>query len=265
MLEYKLFDAPQVKMLEDDNGSITGYASTFANFDDVGERVVAGAFKRHLGDFLKDGFIAIGHDWSALPIATPIEAIEDDHGLFVRGAFHSHSAAQDARTVMRERIERGKSVKLSIGYEVLADEYTDEGRLLKDVKLYEWSFVTVPANPMASVTAAKGIPAGVGPLALYGSAVEAAVSHLRTLTHEAYDLEGRRVKAGRMLSDANIKVVDSAIEAGDHLLKMLRDLRERADTTTEPQKANTSGHAEVNALRAAWARQQQRLRELGAL
>lgn len=242
MLEYKLFDAPQVKMLEDDNGSITGYASTFANFDDVGERVVAGAFKRHLGDFLKDGFIAIGHDWSSLPIASPVEATEDDHGLFVRGAFHSHSAAQDARTVMRERIERGKSVKLSIGYEVLADEYTEEGRLLKDVKLYEWSFVTVPANPMASVTTAKRMP-----LADQSDAVLAAV---QDYTKRLKDLHSLRAKEGRVLSGDNRKRIESAVEALAGASTALKDLL----TATEPQKDGGADLAEAQRLYAQFQR-----------
>ncbi len=155
---YKIFDAPEVKMGGDGNGFLTGYASVFTNFDSVKERVVKGAFAAGLNDFMRDGFIAVGHDWSALPIATPMEATEDEFGLKVTGEFHSTKEAQDARTVIRERIDRGKSVKLSIGYEVMADEYTEEGRLLKAVKLFEWSYVTVPANSLAAVTDAKGQP-----------------------------------------------------------------------------------------------------------
>src|SRR5690349_3548348 len=133
-MEYKLL-TPQFKMSEDGSGSLKGYASTFANWDSVKERPVKGAFTPHLADFLKDGFIAVGHDWSALPIATPTEAHEDDIGLYLDTSFHSTPMAQAARTVASERIARGKSVKLSIGYEVLQDEYTSEGRLLKEIKL----------------------------------------------------------------------------------------------------------------------------------
>lgn len=227
-MEHKLF-TPQFKLSDDGAGALEGYASTFLNWDSVRERPVKGAFTAHLADFLKDGFIAIGHDWSGLPIATPVEAREDDHGLFVKAAFHSTPEAQQARTVVRERIERGKSVKLSIGYEVLDDDYTQEGRLLKDIKLYEWSIVTVPANDRASVTFAKALPPEGAPLDIYKAAAEAA---LTALVRESLSLEERRIKAGRMISEANVKVMNDALTSMEEGINRLRDLLARA---TEPK------------------------------
>ncbi len=96
-MDYKTFDAHDIKISTEGSGELAGYASTFSNFDSVRERVVKGAFAATLPQFLKDGFIAVGHSWDSLPIATPLEAYEDDHGLFVRAEFHSTTAAQDAR------------------------------------------------------------------------------------------------------------------------------------------------------------------------
>jgi HK97 family phage prohead protease len=249
-IEYKLFDAPDVRLADEETaGEITGYASTFANFDDVGERVVKGAFTRHLGAFLKDGFIAVGHNWSALPIAMPVAAQEDDHGLLVRGAFHSTDDAQRARTVMRERLANGKSVKLSIGYEVLADEYTEEGRLLKDVRLFEWSYVTVPANQLASVTGVKGLQLGGGPLSAFADALEGAMT---AYVKEARALHERRAKAGRVFSEANLSTMDVAMQTIEQGLKTLRELRSRA----EPKVAAPDDQAEAVKLLAEFQRTQ---------
>jgi HK97 family phage prohead protease len=259
-IEYKLFDLPDVKMLGDDGaGEITGYASTFSNFDDVGERVVKGAFAAHLPAFLKDGFVAIGHNWSALPIAIPLEASEDDHGLFVRAAFHSTSAAQDARTVIRERLSGGKSVKLLIGYEVLKDEYTDEGRLLKDVRLFEWSYVTVPANQQATVTTAKAADWKERPLVEHADAVEAAITLLQERLHE---LKDRRAKAGRVLSEAN----RSRLMPHPGRLREVADDLDALLIETDPSKAadpQPGALAETRQLYVAWQAQRARLRDLG--
>jgi len=226
-MEHKAF-AVDLKMVDAGTGEISGYASTFSNFDSVGERVVKGAFAASLPEFLDSGFIAIGHDWSALPIATPTKAYEDDHGLFVAGAFHSTAAAQDARTVVKERMDRGKSVKLSIGYEVMADEYVEEGRLLKQVKLYEWSLVSVPANPQANITNAKRLVLEGAPLHTYADQAEAL---LTAFTTEARALEGRRAKEGRVLSDANRKRISSLQTA---LTAVLADLDDLLSATAPP-------------------------------
>jgi Escherichia/Staphylococcus phage prohead protease len=219
-MEYKQIPV-ELKIDDTGTGSMTGYASTFANWDSVKERPVKGAFAPHLADFLKDGFIAVGHNWSALPVATPTEAREDDHGLLLKADFHSTPDAQAARTVTNERLARGKSVKLSIGYEVLNDEYVEEGRLLKEIKLYEVSLVTVPANSMASVTASKGMP-----LAEQSDAVLAAVEDYIARLKQLHSL---RAKEGRVLSGDNRKRIENAVEALAGAQAALSDLLAASD------------------------------------
>lgn len=161
--ERKLIARFDMKLLDDSaTGGFEGYVSVFGNEDSYGDVVEAGAFKETLPDFINNGFIAVGHDWAGLPVATVVEAFEDETGLFMRCQFHSTEAAQAARTVVKERMARGKTVGLSIGYEVL--EYVivkpEDGswrykRRLVKLKLYEGSIVTVPANALAGVTDAK--------------------------------------------------------------------------------------------------------------
>ncbi len=160
-LERKTF-AFEVKALGDGtagNGSFTIYAAAFGNIDRANEKIEAGAFK-NLPTFVEDGFMAVNHDWKALPVGTIDSATQDDVGLLIHGEFHSHPEAQACRTVMRERLARRKSVKLSIGYTVNSDTKAIENgkpyRLLTSIDLYECSFVNVPANERAVAVAVKG-------------------------------------------------------------------------------------------------------------
>jgi HK97 family phage prohead protease len=143
------------KMLNDTpNGGFEGYGAVYGNVDRVNEIVVKDSIS-NLDEFLIEGFIAVGHDWTGLPIATITAVESDDYGLKITAEFHSTKAAQDARAVMNERLERGKFVGLSIGYEVVESEINDGIRSLTKLILYEVSLVTVPANPLAGVSQSK--------------------------------------------------------------------------------------------------------------
>jgi HK97 family phage prohead protease len=232
-VEYKLF-TPELKLADEGSGSFQGYGSTFANWDSVRERPVKGAFARHLGDFITSGFIAVGHDWYKLPVASVEDAYEDDYGLFLKAAFHSTPDAQAARTVTTERLARGKSVKLSIGYEVLQDEYVEEGRLLKDIKLYEISLVTVPANNAANVTGAKSIVPDAMPIADYSDAVLALVKEFDRRISQIHEM---RAKQGRVLSEANRTRIGSLLEALTAVAADLKTLLAETEPKADPQKA----------------------------
>lgn len=139
------------------NGEFKGHAAAFNNFDRANEAIQPTAFDKYLGSFLEDGFIAYGHDDKGLPLATVRECYPDEYGLFVHGEFHSTNYAKDAKMVIYERLTRGKSVKMSIGYRVLDSEMSSKGRLLKELYLYECSIVNIPCNPMAMVSSVKSL------------------------------------------------------------------------------------------------------------
>ena len=95
------------------------------------------------------------------PVGTIDEAYEVPDGLFVRGQFHSTPKAQLLRKVIRERLERGKDVAMSIGFQITDDEFDSQKsvRMLKEIELFEVSVVSVPANPLARVASVKAIEA----------------------------------------------------------------------------------------------------------
>lgn len=119
-LERKFAKFIDLKTIDDENGpgGFEGHASISGNLDDGGDIILDGSFKSVIDAFLRSGFTAHSHEWDIKDgvIGYPMEAYEDENGLFVSMKFHSTDDAQTVRTKMRERIEDGKEVGLSIGY-----------------------------------------------------------------------------------------------------------------------------------------------------
>jgi HK97 family phage prohead protease len=200
---------------EEGAGTFKGYASTFGNWDDVfpvPERPVKGAFQKYLGKFIDTGFIAGHHKWQDNPVAMVKAAEEDDYGLKLTADFHSTQAAQDIRTIMAERLDAGKSVGLSIGYIVHADEYVEEGRLLKEIELFETSFVNVPANPKANATVVKDRDALAG--LPFDTHIETVLVAVQGVVERASQIKDLRKEKGRTLGTT----------AQDRLNVLLREL-----------------------------------------
>jgi phage head maturation protease len=170
------------------DNTITGAAAVCGNLDSYKDVIFPGAFDAALPDFLKNGFVAAGHEWDELPIAMPNLAEMRGAALYTEATFHGHQDAQDARTVASERLAAGLSVGLSVGF--MCD--WDGGRMdfesgpkllefaqnngydlslfdvagisawdswcmaiLKIAKLVEYSIVAIPANPCALAMSAK--------------------------------------------------------------------------------------------------------------
>ncbi len=140
--------------VSNDGRTVEGYASTFGNVDQVGDIVVAGAYKRTLNNNM--GRIKVLRDHEH-PIGMPVKAFEDSKGLYTESRISDTQLGNETLTLLRD----GVLDRMSIGYEPVAKEMGQhEGkqvRYLKEIKLYEWSIVTFPANEQAAVT---GIPMG---------------------------------------------------------------------------------------------------------
>lgn len=223
MIEHKSFDV-ECKGLDDAAGTVDFYAAAFSNVDRANERIEPGAFK-NLDKFMAEGFIAVDHDWKQLPIATVEHAEQDLKGLRVRAHFHSTPHAQAVRTTIKERISRGKSVKASIGYQVIEDEDVKlDGksvRSLKAIDLYEASIVNVPCNPAAGVVSAKSI---------------------MTIDELRAKLEGFRaeLKAGRVLSQHNIDTMLGWADTADAVGTLGADIRSHVAQHMPAPFQNTS-------------------------
>ena len=234
------FKAADVEGLGQDE--FAGYASVFRVVDDYGDMVLPGAFTKTLPAFLEDGFIGnINHDWDN-PIGSPVDAYEDEKGLFLRAKVSDTQAGRDCLTLMRDKVVKKLSIgfrtqayaKLSEeqavailgqqGYEdaVAALPYWADGiRALTQLKLYEASPVTVPANGQADILGVKGmLPAGL-PYPHHSEAVRAAVKGFSARTRELLDL---RQKDGRSLSDEHRQQVLARADELEGALAEVRSL-----------------------------------------
>lgn len=152
-------------------GTLTGYVSVWGGIDAYGDTIIPGAYAATLTDFITRGALLHEHD-TKNALGTITAAREDHHGLLIEAQFHTDAESQRVRSQIVERLERGKNVGLSIGF--VPEEFTyrapyqgeqlppyvEQVRELRRIKLYESSYVTIPADASAAVIAAKSAAGG---------------------------------------------------------------------------------------------------------
>lgn len=136
----------------DEQGIFEGYAAVFGNEDLGGDIIEPGAFKKTLQENPRMP-ILWQHD-PREPIGVTLEAYEDMHGLRVRGQLNLEtSRGREAYALLKQGALKG----LSIGYDAIKEVWEGARRRLKEIRLWEWSLVTFPMNPLAQVTAVKAV------------------------------------------------------------------------------------------------------------
>ncbi len=188
-------NVPEIKFVEfsefkadasdsEGSGSFSGYANNFGVLDSYDDITLPGCFKDSLPEFLNSGFTAPDHRWGITSeIGIPVEAFEDEIGLFVKSIYHPTPDAQAIRQKVNNRLANGKKVSLSIGYRTYSGGYDyvvgEEAvpflknpsqevltylkeqqplvRLLKKVALKEHSIVPIGANEASEVVEGKSL------------------------------------------------------------------------------------------------------------
>lgn len=130
-------------------GEVTGYGSVFGGVDSYGDTIMPGAFQKSIG---KRKPKMLWQHRMDMPIGVWDEVAEDGKGLRVKGRILS-SVRQGADAIAL--IGAGALDGLSIGFRTMVDEVDGKVRKLKEVDLYEVSFVTMPADQKARVTGIK--------------------------------------------------------------------------------------------------------------
>ena len=168
-MEFKAlkFDESNVNL---EKRTFMGYASTFGNVDQVGDIIESGAFKKSIRERGPKGSNQIKVLWQHNePLGIPLEMYEDEKGLYVEGKVSKTRLGDEALELMKD----GVVDKMSIGFSIPKGkmEWDDKTgvRKIKEVKLFEFSPVTFPANEQASITGMKSLE---GKLALLQSGVE---------------------------------------------------------------------------------------------
>ena len=152
-IEQKHFSRPfELKALNDD-GTFSGYAATF-DLDLSGDVITREA--------LSDWLVRAGQDAQSMtvfwhhdqgePIGITTLMRVDDIGLYVEGKLTlGVRRADEARLLSISRAIKG----LSIGYFVTGREFKGGVRYIKAIKIFEYSFVGLGANPKAKLTGVK--------------------------------------------------------------------------------------------------------------
>lgn len=143
-----------IKIIEEkDNqsqGVVEAYVSIFDNIDLVGDIIRRGAFSESLNAKMPKGVWM--HNWDE-PIAKTLKAFEDEKGLFIRGQFNLET--QRGKEAYSD-IRFGIIDEFSIGFKILDYEWDEQdNRIIKKVKLYEWSPVLAGANPATELVSVK--------------------------------------------------------------------------------------------------------------
>ena len=133
-----------------------GYASTFGNVDLDGDIIHPGAFTKTIAEGLKSKRSKVM--WQHYePLGMPIELREDSHGLFIKGRVSRTALGDDAMELLKD----GVIDRMSIGFSSpkgKQDFDPNSGvRDIHEVKLFEVSLVSFPANEEAAITAVKSL------------------------------------------------------------------------------------------------------------
>ncbi|AHJ88602.1 head maturation protease [Geobacillus phage GBK2] len=189
-MEFKNF---RFEVKATDDYTFEGYAAVFRNMDSYRDVIEPGAFTKTIKESKRVKVLWQHDPWQ--PIGKPVHMEEDTHGLYVKAKISNTQLGKDVIQLIKD----GVIDELSIGYNTIKDEWDKKNniRRIKEVKLWEFSPVTFAANDQAIITGAKG------------------------LTPSLYKMQqwiDDELKAGRVLSDANRKLVEQAIEALTALL-----------------------------------------------
>jgi HK97 family phage prohead protease len=149
-------------------GTLSGYGAVFGNLDSYGDTIAKGAFTKSLKDWgarkkLPLMLLQHGGGWSGtaedgIPIGQWTSMKQDDNGLQVEGRLFALDT--DKGRYIHEGLKAGVLDGLSIGYVAVSatngsGKKGEPYRTLTEVKLYEVSVVSFPANDLARVEEAK--------------------------------------------------------------------------------------------------------------
>lgn len=159
--ENRSFNLANVEIRENNDGelsySFSGYASVFDKpygvRDSKGtytETIKPGAFKKTLQE-QDDVRFLINHD--GIPLARSssgtLKLEEDDYGLFVEAELDPNNPKV---AEVASAMKRGDLNEMSFAFAAIRDDFSGEKRDVQEVRLFDVSVVTYPANSYAGAT-----------------------------------------------------------------------------------------------------------------
>lgn len=154
MLELKSINA-EVKDVDTKKRVVTGYLSNFDNIDHDSDIIVKGAFQKSIDERKQAIWFLNQHNWQQ-PHGKFSVLREDSKGLY----FESEPLIDTTYSSdVLKLYEAGIMREHSIGFQTIKSDYEKQKntnvRIIKEVKLYEGSNVTLGANPETPFTGFK--------------------------------------------------------------------------------------------------------------
>lgn len=174
-MEHKTIPLRELKLADPNSDgtiikSFSGYGAAFGNVDSYGDVIAEGAFSKFIRDAMESkqpwpsmlsqhgGFGLTSEDMT--PIGAWTSLAEDKFGLLTGGDLANTQRGNEMHTLMSMK-PRPAIDGLSIGYQAVKfdkGKSADEPRrTLREVKLFEISPVTFPANANATVKLVKSL------------------------------------------------------------------------------------------------------------
>ena len=154
------------------DAGLSGYASHFGSIDAYGTAVKRGAFTKTLQE--RGGRVPVlWNHWSDTPIGLPTELKEDDTGLWFNASIVEETqAGAEVMALLRKGVPLG----MSFGFETIKSRPIEEAddldwshapdfyrnpenrpdvRVIEEIRLWEISVVTFPANELATIDSVR--------------------------------------------------------------------------------------------------------------
>lgn len=145
--DFKAFVDATTKASDEDSGTFEVVITT-ENVDRMGEVIKSDGWD--IDNYMKNPVVLWGHDHYALPIGVCTSIDKQDGKLIAKGKFAPEDANPQGQHC-RRLYDLGILRATSVGF----IEKEREGNLITKAELLEFSFVSVPANPMALSTLIK--------------------------------------------------------------------------------------------------------------
>ena len=148
----------EIKSIDENEGIVEGYASTFGNVDYDFDRMMPGAYKKTIQE--NPHFPILADHMASKPIGVNKLAMEDDKGLYTRQRYDikNNQLAKERFSFIKMCHEEQTKANFSVGFITIKAEPDRDNptiRNILEVKLMEVSHVVFPANPEANSMGVK--------------------------------------------------------------------------------------------------------------
>jgi hypothetical protein len=154
--ELKTYPFMELKTAADKPGAFSGYASAYTK-DLQGDKIAPGAFAQSIASRKGMVPILLNHDPDQM-LGVSTSLAEDGKGLMLNGQlFMDTTAGKDMYGLLQAASSMDYRMGMSIGFDANDWDMENDGRMIKEIDLWEVSITPFPAQPKAYVADVKSV------------------------------------------------------------------------------------------------------------